>query len=125
MNRIILFLVLMLVVGCGEQSAEKPKNLIGEDKMEDILYDLSVLEALKSQKPLELANGGVDHTTYIYEKYKIDSTQLAASNRYYASDVDNYKKIYERVREKLEVAKRETQVSSGSSSDDNDSPRVQ
>lgn len=123
MKRMMQLFLLLIVIGCGDGAVEKPDNLIGEEKMVEILYDLSLLEALKSQNPLELANGGVDHTTYIYEKYKIDSTQFAASNRYYASDIDNYKKIYDKVREKLEVTKTETQIDPKSEQDDK--PQVQ
>ena len=38
---------------------------------------------------------------YIYKKYKIDSVQFSKSNKYYASDIDEYKKMFEKVKEKL------------------------
>jgi len=80
---------------------EKPKNLIDKDKMVDVLYDLSLLEAIKTQN----VGGGISNkkaNEYIYKKYKIDSVQLAQSNKYYASDVEEYKKIFEKVKAKLD-----------------------
>ncbi|MCF6129255.1 DUF4296 domain-containing protein [Flavobacterium sp. AS60] len=96
-----IFLGLMvLFFGCNSNSVEKPKNLIGKDKMVDILYDISLLEAIKMQN----INGGMTAkmgNDYIYKKYKIDSIQFANSNKYYASDIAEYKKMFERVKERL------------------------
>ena len=80
---------------------EKPKNLIEKDKMTKILYDLSLLDAMKNQ----YIEGGISNqkaNDYIYKKYKIDSIQLVQSNKYYASDIEEYKKMYEEVKSKLD-----------------------
>ena len=68
--------------------------------MVNIIYDLSVLEAMKSKNP-ELS--GKPTSAYIYNKYRIDSLQFAENNRYYATDLEKYKKIYEKVNERLET----------------------
>jgi ribonuclease D len=99
-RNIAVICLLFLIVSCNH-TIDKPKNLIEKDKMVNILYDLSLLEAIKAQH----INGGLDNKTankYIYEKYKIDSVQLAQSNKYYASDIEEYKKIFEQVKAKLE-----------------------
>ena len=85
---------------CNNNSVEKPKNLIGKDKMVDILYDISLLEAIKTQN----INGGMNSkmgNEYIYKKYKIDSVQFVKSNKYYASDIEEYKKMFEKIKERL------------------------
>ncbi len=100
MRKCILLGLTVLFFGCNDNSVEKPKNLIGKDKMVDILYDISLLEAIKSQN----INGGITakmENDYIYKKYKIDSIQFAKSNKYYASDLEEYKKMFEKVKEKL------------------------
>lgn len=127
MKNIILFSVLLLTFSCGKSSVEKPDNLIDEDKMVDVLYDLAVLEALRSQKSMELAQNGVDHTTYIFEKHKIDSVQLASSNRYYASDLEKYKEIYDQVKERIEERKLQLDAKSGDKpkKELDDTPQVQ
>lgn len=97
---ILLFCSTLLVVSCDKSAAEKPKNLIEKDKMIDILYDISLLEAIKSQN----INGGITSkagSDYIYKKYKIDSLQFVKSNKFYASDIEEYKKMFEKVKEKL------------------------
>ena len=80
---------------------EKPKNLIEKDKMTKILYDLSLLDAMKNQ----YIEGGISNqkaNDYIYKKYKIDSIQLVQSNKYYASDIEEYKKMLEEVKSILD-----------------------
>jgi hypothetical protein len=100
MKKIALFGLFILLFGCTS-SIEKPKNLIEKEKMINVLYDLSLLQAIRSQN----IGGGIDNksiNSYIFKKYKIDSIQLAQSNKYYASDMDEYKKIFEGVKAKLE-----------------------
>lgn len=100
MKRRLLFFILVLA-GCQNLGVEKPSNLIEKTKMVDILYDISLLEALKTQK----INGGISSkeiNEYIFKKYKIDSVQLVKSNKYYASDVVEYKKMYQQVKDRLD-----------------------
>ena len=100
MKKSIFFGLIVLFFGCNSNSVEKPKNLIGKDKMVDILYDVSLLEAIKTQN----INGGMTvkmGNDYIYKKYKIDSIQFAKSNKYYASDIVEYKKMFEKIKERL------------------------
>jgi hypothetical protein len=104
-NIALLFGLIFLALGCSRSAVEKPSNLIDEDKMVEIIYDLSLLEAIKSQKPIVLENTNVNPNTYIYKKYKIDSVQFAKSNAYYASDIKTYKEIYEKVSKRLEDKK--------------------
>jgi hypothetical protein len=97
---IAIVCLLFSFISCND-GIEKPKNLIDKDKMVDVLYDLSLLEAIKTQN----VGGGISNkkaNDYIYKKYKIDSVQLAQSNKYYASDVEEYKKIFEKVKAKLD-----------------------
>ncbi len=69
--------------------------------MVDILYDISLLEAIKAQN----INGGVSNknaNAFLYKKHGIDSIQLARSNKYYAADVEEYKKMFAEVKSRLE-----------------------
>lgn len=96
---VILICCVFSFIGCNN-SVPKPDNLIAKDEMIDILYDISLLEAIKAQS----VNGGISSkmsNEYIYKKYKIDSIQFLKSNKYYASDFEEYKNMFERVKEKL------------------------
>lgn len=110
MKKLATISLLVLVFACAKTTIERPDNLIGESKMKDIIYDLSLLEAIKSQKPIALDTNDISANQYIYKKYKIDSVQFAKSNQYYASDVVNYKKMYDDVAKRVE--KNKTQLDS-------------
>jgi hypothetical protein len=101
MRLITLLLAFLLVfVGCTT-AIEKPKKLIEKDKMVDILYDIALLEAIKSQN----VNGGISSkkaNEFLYKKYKIDSLQWEENNKYYASDIEEYKKMYEEVKKRIQ-----------------------
>jgi Domain of unknown function (DUF4296) len=94
---------LFLLASCNKAEVPKPKNLIDEEVLENIIYDMSLLEAVKTQIPIDKQKFSGKTTDYIYKKYKIDSLQFVKSNQYYATDIDNYKKIFERVKDRLKT----------------------
>lgn len=102
MKKVIIIVCLILsVVSCNTNVVEKPGNLIDKDKMVDILYDMSLLEAIKTQN----INGGISNKAgneYIYKKYNVDSAQFVKSNLYYASDIEEYRKMFEKVKKRLD-----------------------
>jgi len=120
---------LIVLVSCSQTVIDKPENLIDEDKMVTILYDLALLEAMNSQKPAILDSNQVDVTKYIYKKHKIDSMQFAVSSQYYASDIENYKSMYEKVAERLDekkaVVESLVKKNGGKVPDNSDAPRVE
>jgi hypothetical protein len=65
--------------------------------MIDVMYDLSILDAIKYQNPASLETYKINPSQYIYKKYKIDSAQFAQSNIYYASNYKDYKKCMMRL----------------------------
>jgi len=133
MKRIlIIFCCFISIISCNKNTVEKPENLIDRDKMVNILHDISLLEAIKNQN----INGGVTtkvSNEYIYKKYKIDSAQFAKSNKYYASDIEGYKKMIEEVKAKLakettateEQMKKSGQAVPASPASNPDMPQVQ
>ncbi|MDR6845407.1 DUF4296 domain-containing protein [Flavobacterium granuli] len=102
MRKIIsLFALVTLFLSCNKDLVEKPDNLIDKKVMGDILYDMSILEALKYQNPNSLYKNGINPKSYIYKKYKIDSIQFVKSNAYYAADYREYKKMYDALNDRL------------------------
>ncbi|MFN8325535.1 MAG: DUF4296 domain-containing protein [Flavobacteriaceae bacterium] len=100
MKKLALIIVLF-VFSCQNNGVEKPDNLIEKDKMVDILYDVSLLEAVRSQG----INGGVTNkeiNDFVKRKYNVDSTQFVKSNRYYAADVEEYKEMYEKIKTRVD-----------------------
>jgi hypothetical protein len=97
---VLLFTVLFFgATSCKEEIVPKPKNLIEKDKMVNIIYDLAILEAARTQN--SSVQNYLKPTEFIKNKYKIDSLTFAKSTQYYASDIKEYKKMYDEVKERL------------------------
>lgn len=99
----VLFSCFVIFVSCQNTPIERPDNLIDQDKMVDVMFDITVLEAMKSQNALVLETNKINPNTYVYKKYNIDSLQFANSDKYYASDVKIYKEIYDAVNKRIEA----------------------
>ena len=96
------FLLFAILISCQKPAVPKPDNLIDEDVMVDIMFDISILEAMKSQKGDALEANAINPNTYIFKKYKIDSLQFANSDKFYASDIKKYKGIFDKVNKRIE-----------------------
>lgn len=107
MIKIITFLtIITLFISCKEEAVKKPERLIEKDVMVNIMYDLSILEAIRNQNPASLDTLNINPRGFIYKKYKIDSLQFAKSNVYYASDYDDYKLMFEQIVKRLDAKKK-------------------
>ena len=100
---VLFFCVLFAAVSCKDTTIVEPENLIEEDKMVNIIYDLALLEGIKNFNTSNLQS--VKSNDFVYKKYKIDSLQFAKSTQFYASDIDRYKKMYEEVGKRIEANK--------------------
>jgi len=105
-NWIVIVLVLFLCVSCKKELVKQPAKLIEKEKMIDIMYDLSLLEAMKYQNPASIDSSETNPTKFILKKYKVDSLQFAQSNMYYAADYDNYKDMFDQIGKRLAVEQR-------------------
>ena len=65
------FIVLSILVGCKKELVKTPNHLVEKDKMVNIMYDLSLLEAMKVQSPTLLDSFKLNSNQYIFKKYKI------------------------------------------------------
>ncbi|THF48512.1 DUF4296 domain-containing protein [Flavobacterium supellecticarium] len=111
MKKIVLLIgLLYFVVACDKQVMEKPANLIPEDKMVEILTDIAIYQAVEGYDPQKLTTNNVKLNDFIFNKYKVNAKVIETSNKYYASDVDGYKKLYEKVIDNLEERRKEVGV---------------
>jgi hypothetical protein len=99
--KILLYVFLLAFLSCKQEKVKRPSKLIEEEKMIDIIYDISILNAINSVNPGALVDNNINSSTYIFKKYKIDSLQFAENSAYYASDLKNYKKMYEKVENRI------------------------
>ena len=98
-----IFCILLVMVSCKDTAIDEPENLIQEDKMVNIIYDLALLEGVKTFNSSTFQS--VKSNDFVYKKYKIDSLQFAKSTQFYASDINRYKKMYEEVGKRIEAKK--------------------
>lgn len=85
---------------CSE-SRKKPANLIPQDVMIDIFYDMNMLQTIRNNDFRLYDSHNIDPEQYIYIKYDIDSLQFVQSNKYYAMNVEEYEKMLEAVIERI------------------------
>ena len=102
MRKILAISTLFILFSCKEKLVEPPKDLIPEKEMTEILYDLAVLNGMRTTNPTNLKNYGIETMPYIYEKYKIDSLRFVTSDRYFASEPVIYQRMYQTIVNRLE-----------------------
>ena len=107
MRRLVLFCCILWGVSCAEEVMEKPENLIPQEEMTNIIYDMAVLNAAKEINSQILSEYIKQPSDFIFRKYGIDSIQYMKSDLYYASVPAEYDKIYNAVKLRLEKEKSE------------------
>lgn len=105
-NTFTYLLLCILTIGCVEKKT-KPKNLISEEDMINILYDLNMLNAVKASNYQLFNSHNIKPEEFIYEKYKIDSLQFVQSHKYYISDIEQYEKMLDKIIHQLKSEKEE------------------
>ncbi|SHI45782.1 DUF4296 domain-containing protein [Flavobacterium terrae] len=104
---VLLISFIFLLGSCTvKNEIQKPEKLIEKEVMENILYDLALLQALKGYNPQELKKNSINPKSYIYQKYKIDSMQFIENNKYYSSKIEEYKLMYEHIISRIEKEKK-------------------
>ena len=107
MKKLLYILIVIVLASCSEKPVPKPDNLLSKEVMEEIVYDLAVLQAAESHRPQVLTDNNIEVKQFIYKKYNIDSLTYFQNYKYYASDIKAFKKIYKHVNERIENQKNE------------------
>ncbi len=105
MKKLVLVFCTICLVACSNNPVPKPDNLLDEEVMTNILFDIAILQAAEGSMPLRLSEEQINSNTYIYKKYAIDSLTFYQNQRYYAADVKQYKKMYQEVLDRLDEEK--------------------
>lgn len=97
-------MMIFLVIGCQKEAEVKaPKQPIERSVMINIYYDLALLEASRYQNFSKEGFKKIPPKDFIYKKYKIDSTQFAQNNLYFASSIEEYRLMFEEVEKRLQT----------------------
>ena len=104
--RIILTLIILVIVqSCKDFNNKKPENLISEDKMVEILFDLEIINAARGDNKKIIEEKISNVNNYLQNKYKIGIDQFENSISYYSSDILKYSMIIQEVEQKLDSTK--------------------
>ncbi|MCY4561723.1 MAG: DUF4296 domain-containing protein [Flavobacteriaceae bacterium] len=85
-------------------SSPRPNNLISEEVMTEILFDVAIMDGIRGTISLNETFEDAFNHSYIYTKYDIDSMQLVDSEKYYTSNPKKYLRIHQEVIFRLEMA---------------------
>lgn len=105
MKHLVLIIGLLLLCSCTEEVVNKPEDLIPENVMVDIYFDISLINAARNSGYDKFKENGINTKEYLYNKYGIDSARLATSATYYTSRPLTHERIYTRVEERLDSLK--------------------
>ncbi len=104
-------LLVLLFVSCQDiEKNKKPANLIPENKMVEVLTELSILNSAKNYNKRLLEQTGFKPDEFLLNKYDIDSIQLVESTSYYARNYTQFESMYEKVQRNLETLKGELEI---------------
>ena len=90
-------LISILIIGC---SSNAPENLISEEKMESIIFDIMILNA-SSSYDLKIDNN-MFSDELIFRKHDIDSAQFYDSELYYSRNPKIHFNIYSNVKRRIQ-----------------------
>ncbi len=96
-----------MVISCNDNPMPKPEKMLSQDEMENILFDVAVLQAAEIHKPIYIDGRKSNALDYVFNKYEIDSSVYFQNHRYYAADVRKFKKMYKHINNRLQDAKTE------------------
>lgn len=95
MKKLILICLIGAFLGCQDvDKPEKPKNLIPENTMAEVLAEAYLSNAARSINNRVIRKEGVKLDSMIYQKYNIDSLQFVKSHAYYTSDLGAYNDLF-------------------------------
>ena len=97
-----ILLTLLILSSCAQVEEVPPENLIGEEKMADLIFELAVLDAAKGFVPKDQKGRIVLDADSFYQFHEIDSAQFTSSNAYYAKQPKAYLRIVSMAKSKLE-----------------------
>ncbi|MGN1213994.1 MAG: DUF4296 domain-containing protein [Bacteroidaceae bacterium] len=99
MKKVVYFLCVLIVVSC---KVDKPRDVLDEDEMEQILYDFHLARAMG----IESDSSDVMTRAYVlacFKKHGISEQQFDHSMLWYCQHMDELQKIYQRIDERYNL----------------------
>lgn len=83
-------ILLVILFSCNSNKVKEPALLLEKSTMENIMYDIAILQGIEGNQPHKLIENNINPSDYIYQKYKIDSLTYFENQRFYSSQVKEY-----------------------------------
>ena len=98
----LIGLLVIIVFSCSKTGDNTPPDkLIPPDQMSMVMLDIILMKNIKRESYNLLLKKDLLVAEYLYEKYGIDSAQLASSQSYYAKNPKKYLPIFKKVQMKF------------------------
>jgi len=107
---IILLLLILTIVSCDKLPIEKPRPLIKENIMIDMLVDIHIAEATFNHVRYDTSmfkTTSVDFYYSVLRKYEVQDSIFEKSFVFYASTPRQFEKMYRKVMNKLSETEQE------------------
>lgn len=108
---LIPFILLIAISSCEDEVVKKPKNLIKEDKMIDIIVDAHLAEAAfnlrHSRDSLIMQSSSTNFYYSVLKDHNVADSIFEKSFVYYASYPKKFEKMYQDVMNKLNEMEQE------------------
>ncbi|MBN1820717.1 MAG: DUF4296 domain-containing protein [Prolixibacteraceae bacterium] len=103
---VIFILGLFLIAGCGDSWIKKPKGLVPEKQMVDILVDLHIANAIYDQRDNRLGAGEMKIKSQefyysVLKKYNVADSTFEQSVIYYSNFPKDFERIYAAALDKI------------------------
>lgn len=100
LNGLLIIVLACLLAACG---VKRPKSVISEKRMEDVLYDYHIARALGEELSKSEPHKRVLYANAVFDKHGITEAEFDSSMVWYARHPDVLSEIYERVSERLKA----------------------
>ncbi len=104
-NIVIAIFFMLIMVSCDKPPVEKPKVLVGEREMIDMLVDIHLAEATfnvrRYRDSLVERSSSINFYSSVLEKYQVPDSVFERSFVYYASRPRRFEKLYRQTMNKL------------------------
>lgn len=100
MNKIAVIILVLFTLACSDvEKSPQPENLFSKDKMAALITDLYLVEGAISSNKGAYLKSGIQPSSFLYEKYEMDSITFQENLNYYTDRVEEYILIMDKVQE--------------------------
>ena len=104
MNKIAVVILVLFTLSCSDvEKSPQPENLFSKDKMAALITDLYLVEGAISSNKGAYLQTGVQPSSFLYEKYEMDSITFQENLNYYTDRIEEYLLIMDEVQENFKT----------------------